>query len=313
MIVAITIPQRGRRVAGESPRRGRIQWHETRAGYLFLLPNIIGFLLFSLVPVVATLAISTLNWDLIQAPEFVGVDNYVTLLTNDGIFQQVLGNTFYFVAGVVPASIVLSLLLALAMNNGLRGISIFRAIFFIPVITSSVAVAMLWRWLYNTDYGLINVGLIAVGLPAIPWLSSTEWAMPAVIIMAVWKNLGYNMVIYLAGLQGIPPTLYEAAALDGANSWARFRDVTLPMLGPTTFFILVISIINSFQVFDLAFILTQGGPGIATNTIVMYIYNQGFQFFQMGYAAAIAWVLFIAIFLITLLQMWLQKRWVHYD
>ncbi len=280
---------------------------------MFLAPNIIGFLLFSLLPVGATLVISLLNWDLIRDPEFVGFQNYTTLLTKDPIFREVLFNTAYFVIGVVPASIIISLLLALVMNNGLKGISLFRAIFFIPVITSSVAVAMLWRWLYNTDYGLINVGLDALGLPYIPWLTSTDWAMPAVIIMAVWKSLGYNMVIYLAGLQGISPTLYEAAALDGAGGWARFRDITLPLLGPTTFFILVISVINSFQVFDLTFILTQGGPGIATTTIVMYIYDQGFRYFQMGYAAAIAWVLFIIIFLITLAQMQYQKRWVHYD
>jgi len=280
---------------------------------MFLAPNIIGFLLFSLLPVGATLVISLLNWDLIRDPEFVGFQNYTTLLTKDPIFREVLFNTAYFVIGVVPASIIISLLLALVMNNGLKGISLFRAIFFIPVITSSVAVAMLWRWLYNTDYGLINVGLNALGLPYIPWLTSTNWAMPAVIIMAVWKSLGYNMVIYLAGLQGISPTLYEAAALDGAGGWARFRDITLPLLGPTTFFILVISVINSFQVFDLTFILTQGGPGIATTTIVMYIYDQGFRYFQMGYAAAIAWVLFIIIFLITLVQMQYQKRWVHYD
>lgn len=280
---------------------------------MFLAPNIIGFLLFSLLPVGATLVISLLNWDLIRDPEFVGFQNYTTLLTKDPIFREVLFNTAYFVIGVVPASIIISLMLALVMNNGLKGISLFRAIFFIPVITSSVAVAMLWRWLYNTDYGLINVGLDALGLPYIPWLTSTDWAMPAVIIMAVWKSLGYNMVIYLAGLQGISPTLYEAAALDGAGGWARFRDITLPLLGPTTFFILVISVINSFQVFDLTFILTQGGPGIATTTIVMYIYDQGFRYFQMGYAAAIAWVLFIIIFLITLAQMQYQKRWVHYD
>lgn len=309
MIVA----KRGRKAAGVTPRRSARRWHETRAAYLFLLPNIIGFLLFSVLPVVATLVISTLNWDLIRSPGFIGFDNYTTLLVRDPIFRQVVGNTVYFVAGVVPASIILSLMLALAMNNGLRGISVYRAIFFIPVITSSVAVAMLWRWLYNTDFGLINVGLVAIGLPAVPWLSSTDWAMPAVIIMAVWKNLGYNMVIYLAGLQGIPPTLYEAAALDGAGWWSRFKDITVPLLGPTTFFILVISIINSFQVFDLTFILTQGGPGIATTTIVMYIYDQAFRYFQMGYAAALAWVLFMAIFAITLIQMRLQKRWVHYD
>ncbi|HYJ12098.1 MAG TPA: sugar ABC transporter permease [Thermomicrobiales bacterium] len=302
-----------RKAAGTNPHRPGLQHNETRTAFLFLTPNIIGFLLFSLLPVGATLVISLLSWDLIRDPEFVGLRNYSTLLTKDPIFREVMFNTGYYVVGVVPASIVLSLLLALAMNNGLKGISLFRAIFFIPVITSSVAVAMLWRWLYNTDYGLINVTLYSMGLPVIPWLSSTQWAMPAVIIMAIWKGLGYNMVIYLAGLQGISPTLYEAAAIDGAGGWARFRDITLPLLGPTTFFILVISIINSFQVFDLTFILTQGGPGIATTTIVMYIYDQGFRYFQMGYAAAIAWVLFIIIFIVTLIQMQFQKRWVHYD
>jgi multiple sugar transport system permease protein len=294
-------------------RRSPNSRNETRAAYLFLLPNIIGFLLFSMIPVGATLVISFLSWDLIRSPRFIGFDNYTNLLTRDPIFWEVMGNTAYFVAGVVPLSIVLSLGLALAMNNGLRGISLFRAFFFIPVITSSVAVAMLWRWLYNTDYGLINVGLIRIGLPAIPWLTSTDWSMPAVIIMAVWKNLGYNMVIYLAGLQGISPTMYEAAALDGAGPWARFRDITLPLLGPTTFFILIISVINSFQVFDLTFILSQGGPGVSTTTIVMYIFDHGFQYFQMGYAAALAWVLFAIIFAVTLLQMRLQKRWVHYE
>jgi multiple sugar transport system permease protein len=172
---------------------------------------------------------------------------------------------------------------------------------------------MIWRWLFNSDYGLINVGLFAVGLNGIPWLSSSAWAMPAVIIMATWKHVGYNMVIYLAGLQGIPPSLYEAAAIDGAGALQRFRHITLPLLTPTTFFILIISMISSFQVFDLAFILTGGGPGISTNTIVMYVYNQAFQFFHMGYAAAVAWVLFAIIFLITAAQWWGQRRWVHYE
>jgi multiple sugar transport system permease protein len=217
------------------------------------------------------------------------------------------------VLGTVPAGIVQSLQLALAMNSPVPGITACRAIFFVPVITSSVAVAMIWRWLYNRDFGLINTGLIALGLPAIPWLSSTAWAMPAVILMAVWKRLGYDMVIYLAGLQAIPPQLYEAAEIDGAGRWHRFWYITLPLLTPTTFFILVISIIGSFQVFDLAFVLTSGGPGNATNTIVMYVYNQAFQFFHMGYAAAIAWILFTVILTITLIQWRIQKRWVHYE
>jgi multiple sugar transport system permease protein len=283
------------------------------AGYLFLLPNIVGFLVFSSIPVLVTLAISTLDWDMIRRPTFVGLENYRALLGQDAVFRQVLGNTLYYVLGTVPAGIGLSLLLALAMNSRVPGITFFRAVFFVPVITSSVAVAMIWRWLYNNDFGLINTALVGVGLPAIPWLSSSAWAMPAVIIMAIWKRLGYDMVIYLAGLQAIPPQLYEAAEIDGAGRWQRFWHITLPLLTPTTFFILVISIIGSFQVFDLAFVLTSGGPGNATNTIVMYVYNQAFQFFHMGYAAAIAWLLFAMILAITLVQWRVQKRWVHYE
>jgi multiple sugar transport system permease protein len=297
------------RRGGFSPLRRQ----ETIAGYLFLLPNILGFLIFSSIPVVATLTISLLDWDLIRAPRFVGIDNYVKLLTDDAVFRKVLFNTAYYVIGTVPAGIILSLLLALAMNANVRGIAFFRAVFFIPVISASVAVAVMWRWLYNTDFGLINLVLTSVGLKAVPWLSSTAWAMPAVILMAIWKSLGYNMVIFLAGLQSIPVHLHEAAAIDGANGIQRFRHITLPLLAPTTFFVLVISVISSFQVFDLAFVLTKGGPGDATNTMVMYIYNQAFQFFHMGYAAAIAWVLFAIIFVITLLQHQLQKRWVHYE
>jgi multiple sugar transport system permease protein len=297
------------RRGGLSPLRRQ----ETIAGYLFLLPNIVGFLVFSSVPVVATFTISLLDWDLIRTPRFVGIDNYVKLLTDDAVFRKVLFNTAYYVIGTVPAGIILSLLLALAMNANVKGISFFRVIFFIPVISASVAVAVMWRWLYNTDFGLINLILTSVGLKGIPWLSSTAWAMPAVILMAIWKSLGYNMVIFLAGLQSIPAHLHEAAAIDGANGVQRFRYITLPLLAPTTFFVLVISVISSFQVFDLAFVLTRGGPGDATNTMVMYIYNQAFQFFHMGYAAAIAWVLFGIIFAITLMQHQLQKRWVHYE
>jgi multiple sugar transport system permease protein len=297
------------RRGGFSPLRRQ----ETIAGYLFLLPNILGFLVFSSIPVLATFSISLLDWDLIRAPRFVGIDNYVKLLTDDVLFRKVLLNTAYYVVGTVPAGVILSLLLALAMNANVRGIAIFRAIFFIPVISASVAVAMMWRWLYNTDFGLINLALASIGVKGVPWLSSTAWAMPAVIIMAVWKTLGYNMVIFLAGLQSIPIHLHEAAAIDGANGYQRFRHITLPLLAPTTFFVLVISGISSFQVFDLAFVLTKGGPGDATNTMVMYIYAQAFQFFHMGYAASIAWVLFAIIFAVTLLQHQLQKRWVHYE
>jgi multiple sugar transport system permease protein len=266
---------------------------------------------FSSIPVLATLVISMLDWDMIRIPTFVGIGNYAVLLGEDEVFRQVLRNTAYYVIGTVPAGICLSLLLAVALNSQLRGITVFRAIFFIPVITSAVAVAMIWRWLYNRDFGLINTALDLVGLPMIPWLSSSAWAMPAVILMAIWKRVGYDMVIYLAGLQAIPPQLYEAAEIDGAGRIQRFWYITLPLLTPTTFFIIVISIIGSFQVFDLAFILTSGGPGNATNTIVMYVYNQAFQFFHMGYAAAVAWVLFMIVLAVTIVQWRIQKSWVH--
>jgi multiple sugar transport system permease protein len=311
--MATTASTADRSVAAGRKGFSRMRREETITGYLFLLPNILGFLIFSSVPVIATFSISLLDWDLIRAPRFVGLDNYVKLLTADPLFYKVLRNTAVYVVGTVPAGVILSLLLALAMNANVRGIAIFRAIFFIPVISASVAVAMMWRWIFNTDYGLLNIWFTMVGLPRIPWLSSTAWAMPALIIMAVWKSLGFNMVIFLAGLQGISQQLYEAASIDGANRWHRFRYITVPMLAPTTFFVLVISGINSFQVFDLAFVLTKGGPGDATNTMVMYIYNQAFQFFHMGYAAAIAWVLFAIIFVVTLCQHRLQQRWVHYE
>src|SRR4051812_4106749 len=233
------------RTEGQQATAGRggfssLRRQETIAGYLFLLPNIIGFLVFSSIPVLVTLSISLLDWDLIRAPRFVGLDNYVRLLTEDATFRKVLLNTGYYVVGTVPTGIFLSLLLALAMNTQVKGIAFFRCIFFIPVISASVAVAMMWRWLYNTDYGLINLMLTSMGLQRVPWLSSTAWAMPALIMMAVWKNLGFNMVIFLAGLQGIPAQLYEAASIDGATRWHRFRYITVPMLAPTTFFVLII-------------------------------------------------------------------------
>jgi multiple sugar transport system permease protein len=223
-----------------------------------------------------------------------------------------LRNTVYYTAFHVPLAMLLAFFVAQLLNADVWAMPLFRTMFYLPSITTSVASVIVWSFLFQPD-GLINKALGLFGIPGPYWLTSTTWAMPALIIMAVWKNLGFNMVIFLAGLQGIPAQLYEAASIDGANGWHRFRYITVPMLAPTTFFVLVISVIGSFQVFDLAFVLTKGGPGEATNTMVMYIYNQAFQFFHMGYAAAIAWVLFAIIFLITLAQTQLQKRWVHYE
>jgi multiple sugar transport system permease protein len=294
-------------------RRSGSETQEWKAAAIFLLPNVVGFLAFTAFPVLAALALSFLDWDFMLGAKFVGLENYRKLIFEDVTFHKVLGNTAYYVGVNVPSNIVLALILALALNQGLRGTVFFRTVYFLPVVTTMVAVALIWRWMYNTEYGVINYLLGLAGLGKIPWLTSTEWPMLAIIIMSVWKGAGYNMVIFLAGLQGIPQHLYEAAAIDGAGAWRRFVHITLPLLSPTTFFVLVITIINSFQVFEQALVMTEGGPANATNTIVLFIYQNGFQYYMMGYAAAVAWILFAIIFIFTLLQARLQKEWVHYE
>jgi multiple sugar transport system permease protein len=302
-----------RSVARPRPRLN-LRRREAIAAYLFLLPNIIGFLLFTVLAVIASAVISLTNWDLLSPAQFVGLANYRHLIFDDPLFRTVLWNTAYFTLVGVPASIIIALGLALALNTGIRALPWFRAAYFLPVITATVVVALIWRWFYNPDFGVLNYVLYQLGVESPPnWLASQVWAMPAVIIVAVWKQVGYNMVIFLAGLQAIPQDLYEAAAIDGAGRWQRFWNITLPLLTPTTFFILVISVIGSLQAFDAILILTDGGPANATRTIVYHIWQQAFVFLEMGYAAAVSWILFFFIFSFTLLQWWLQKRWVHYE
>lgn len=296
------------------PRRaGALARREALVAYAFLLPNLLGFLAFTLLPVVAALLISFTQWDLLRPAQWVWFDNYVRLW-NDPLFHRVLRNTLIYVLGTVPVQMLLALLVALALNQRIPGQLFFRTAFFMPVVASTVAVALVWRWIYHADFGLLNSALYALGVSDPPsWLSSSRWALPAVIIMSIWQQIGFSMVLFLAGLQGVPQTLYEAARIDGAGPWQRFRFITLPLLSSTTFFVLVIGIINSFQVFDQALVMTNGGPANATNTIVFNIYRYGFQFFQMGYAAAMAWVLFAMIFIVTLVQFRYQRNWVHYD
>ncbi len=293
--------------------KGGLQRRTTLAAYGFLLPNLLGFLTFTFLPVVAALLISFTNWDLLRPPEWIGLRNYVRL-TQDPLFHRVLLNTTLYVLGTVPVQMAIALLVAMALNERIPGRLLFRTAFFMPVVASTVAVALVWRWIFHADFGLLNSALFMIGIDDPPnWLSSTRWALPAIIIMSIWQQIGFSMVLFLAGLQSVPTQLYEAAKIDGANSVQRFWHITLPMLSSTTFFVLVISIINSFQVFDQAFIMTEGGPANATNTLVFNIYRYAFQFFQMGYAAAMAWVLFAIIFVVTLVQFRYQKRWVHYD
>lgn len=288
-------------------------WHRDAAwAHLLLLPTYVGLFGLVLGPVVAGFVISFFEWDVVTPAEYIGLDNYATLVQDD-LFWRSLRNTAYYVLGSIPPGVILALGLALALNQPLRGRVLFRTAYFLPVVSSTVAIAVLWGWLYNTQVGLLNYLLMLVGLPKVPWITSDTWAMPSVILMSVWKGLGYNMILFLAGLQAIPHEYLEAASIDGAGTWRRFRDITLPLLSPTTFLVVVLSVIGSFQVFEQTYILTGGGPSWSTLTLVLMIFFRGFQDFRMGYASAIAYILFAIVFVITLVQWRMQRRWVHYD
>ena len=286
---------------------------ETAWGYFFLAPQLIGLVAFALGPMVAVLVLSFGSWDLIHAFSWVGWSNYSTEFS-DPIFWKSVTNTLYYTAVFIPGSLVLALLVALVLNRRLALRGWYRAIFFMPVITPTVAVALVWVWILNPDYGLVNDLLYRFGITGPGWYADIGWAMPSVIIVSIWRNFGYSMVIFLAGLQGVPSQLYEAAQIDGSGRWALFRHITLPMLSPTTFFLVVTNIISSLQVFDQIFILSpnnEGGPDDATRVIVFHIYSLAFRLFQFGAASAATVCLFAVILLVTLVQFRFQ-RWVHY-
>lgn len=289
----------------------RLTWSEGFWAAIFLLPTFLGLVLV-LGSVLGGFVISLTDWDILTAPDWLGFANYRTMMVEDELFTKSLINTLYFTVGVVPLGTALSLAAAVVMNQNLKGRTILRTIYFLPTVSSGIAIALLWAWLYNTQFGLINYLLGGIGIPKISWLGDTRFAMPAVIIMTIWRSLGYNMVLFLAGLQGIPQEYYEAATIDGAGRWQSFRHVTIPLLSPTTFFVLILSMIGSFQVFEATYVMTQGGPFYATYTMVLYIFYQGFQWFRMGYASALAYILFAIILLLTFVQLRFEKRWVHY-
>ena len=280
--------------------------------WFFLAPTLVGLLFGSLGPVLAAIAISFADWDVITPPELAGLDNYRRLI-QDPVFRKALVNTAYYVVGLVPAATALSLLLAILLNQKLRGITWYRTAYFMPVVSSTVAVALVWSWIYAKDFGLLNYLLRGLGLEPVAWLSSSRWAMPAVILMAIWGNLGTGMVIFLAGLQAIGQSYYEAAEVDGANVWQQFRRITLPLITPSLFFYFVITMISAFQVFEQIYIMTRGGPANSTTTLVYYIYRNAFRNFKMGYASSQAIVLFAIIMVLTLIYWRLQEKWVVYD
>jgi multiple sugar transport system permease protein len=284
---------------------------EAVEGYLFVAPLLIGLTVFAAWPMLASLAISFCKYDIFTAPKFVGVGNYAELF-HDPLFWQSLKVTAIYSFVSVPLGLTLGLAVALLMNQKLRGIALFRTIYYLPAVVSGVAVALLWVWIFDPSYGLANVLLRWLGLPASQWLSGPRTSLISLILMSLW-GVGGGMVIYLAGLQSVPQHLYEAAALDGANLQQRFRHVTLPMLTPVIFYNLIMGIIGSFQVFTQAFVMTNGGPVNSTLFYVLYLFRQAFNYYRMGYASAMAWVLFAVILALTLLVFKSSALWVYYE
>ncbi|MDW6059750.1 sugar ABC transporter permease [Streptomyces sp. FXJ1.4098] len=277
-------------------------------GWSFILPNLLGFAALTLVPVVATLLLSFTDWNSYNTPQWIGFDNFRRMWDNDN-FWTALTNTSWYAAGHIPLTMAASLGLAVLLNQKLRGVAFFRTAFFFPYITSLVAVAVVWNMLFSPDAGPVNQLLKAVGMAHPPgWTTDTDWALPAVIITSVWRDMGYYMVLYLAGLQAIPAELYEAARVDGAGAWKRFWHVTVPSLRPTTFFVLVMLTVSSFKVFDLVQVMTEGGPGRSTLVLSQLIFREGITQGRFGYSSAISLVLFLIVLIITVTQFRFQRR-----
>jgi multiple sugar transport system permease protein len=303
------------RAASPSPRK---RWfsEEARAGWLSILPWIIGFLVFTATPFIASLYFSFTNYSVLRPAEWVGLDNYVRLFTNDRLFPKALQNTLIYAVMYVPMNIITSLAIAMLLNRARHFTGFFRTAYYLPSITPAVATAYLWVWILNPNDGIVNSALRTLGLPAPGWTVDPFWTKPTIVITEIW-TLGASMLLYLAALQGVPKDLYEAATLDGAGAWRRFKDVTLPMISGITFFVSTISIISALNVFTQGYVMfdENGGPDGSALFIVMYLFRRAFGAgsFQMGYASAIAWVLFLIILVVTVIQFKGSKRWVYYE
>lgn len=287
--------------------------------FAFLLPSLAGLIVFSIIPIIYSFLISFTDWNGLNrwnlnegVPNLIGIQNYVEILKSEE-FWKVLGNTFTFIILYIPLIIIMSILAAVLLNQKKRGVGIFRVVYFIPVLTSWVAASLIWKWLLSKDYGPVNQLLSFVGIDGPAWLQDPFWAMPGIVIASVWKDLGYFSLILLGGLQGINPTYYEAAQIDGANAFRKLMHITIPLLTPILFFVMIISIISSFQLFPQVMIMTDAGPYGSTQVMVERIYRYSFNYHKMGYASSFSWILFIIIFVFTLVQLRLQKKWVHYD
>ncbi len=282
-------------------------------GYLFIAPVVLGYLVFMFGPILYAFAMSFTDWSLLRETTFLGMDNYIRAVKDDPIFWDSVGNTLYFSLGLVPLNILLALGLALLLKNKLPGIGLFRTAIFTPVVISLVVWAIVWKYIFATDGGMVNTLLQLLGLESVPWLYSKNWTMPVVILVSALKNVGMNMVILLAALNDVPKDYYEAAKIDGASKWASLKSITLPLITPALFMTTIITIIGSLKVFGQIYIMTGGGPGTSTYVLVYYIYRQAFLSYEFGYASAIAFILYFIILILTVVQWNLRKRWVHYE
>jgi len=301
----------GRSLAGGAMRT----WvQEAIAGYLFVTPAVLLLTIFLIIPILASVVLVFTEYSLLTPPRWIGLENLQRLLGDKRMFIC-YRNSLYITFGATALNNILGLLLAMGVNRKMPGILryILRTALFFPVLTTTASLAVVWRFILTQDRGILNYLLQQIGLEPVPWLSSARWAIPSVILYDVWKSCGYLMVLYLAGLQGIPDVLYEAAKIDGANRWQLTRYITLPLITPTAFFCIVISLIGAFQIFDNAYVLTEGGPGDASRTIAMYIYEMAFKRYEMGYASAVALSLFVILVGLTLFQIWASRKWVHYE
>jgi multiple sugar transport system permease protein len=276
------------------------------SGFVFILPALIGTIIFIIIPVICSFGLSFAKWDLLNPITFVGFDNYKTIF-NDSIFYKILINTVVFAVSTSVFGVIIPLILATIINSKIRGAEFYKTAYFLPFITPMIVIGIVWQWIFDPNIGLLNTFLHI----HISWLYDTNYAMPALIIVSVWKLIGYNMIIFLASLSGISQSLFEAAKIDGANSYQIFKNVTIPMLSPTIFFVVIITAISSFQVFDLIYLMTEGGPLDSTNVLVYAIYKNAFEYFNAGKASAIAYVLFLIILVLTLLQWNFRKKLVY--
>lgn len=292
----------------------RLERSENRCGFAFVLPQIIGLILFVLIPLIIAVYLSFCEWNFIDTPSWVGLKNFYAVFDFDGdVFFKTLENTAIFLLGIIPLTMVAALGLALLANQHLPMLSFYKSALFMPMVTSSVAVAMVWYWLFAPDMGLINFVIEQFGIDGPGWLSDPKWSRVAIIIMSAWLKTGYYFIVFLAGLKAIPQSYYEAAEIDGASGWQKFRNITLPQLSPVTFFVLVMLVIDVFNMFSEAYVLTRGGPMYSTYTLIMYIYTQAMSYFNLGKASVASLVLIVFAGSISAVQFYLSKRWVHYD